>query len=99
MIRSIRYCRGLRAQRFTAQHRDVYSTPGRQAEEKMAVMKAAVVHQPGGPEVLKIEERPIPEPQPGWVRIRVRAFGLNRAEIHTRRGESPGVTFPRILGI
>jgi NADPH:quinone reductase-like Zn-dependent oxidoreductase len=65
----------------------------------MASMKAAVVHQPGGPEVLKLEERPIPQPQPDWVRIRVHGFGLNRAEIHTRRGESPGVTFPRILGI
>ena len=65
----------------------------------MASMKAVVVHAPGGAESLTIEERPIPEPQSGWVRIRVRAFGLNRAEILTRRGESPGVTFPRILGI
>ena len=65
----------------------------------MPTMQAAVVHTPGGPENLILESRPIPQPQPGWVRIRVRAFGLNRAEIHTRRGESPGVTFPRILGI
>jgi NADPH:quinone reductase-like Zn-dependent oxidoreductase len=65
----------------------------------MATMQAAVAQHPGGPEVLVIEERPIPEPQQGWLRIRVHAFGLNRAEIYTRRGESPGVAFPRILGI
>lgn len=31
--------------------------------------------------------------------IRVKAFGLNRSEMFTRRGESPSVKFPRILGI
>ena len=65
----------------------------------MATMKAAVIHEPGGPEVLKIESRPIPTPQPGEVLIRVKAFGLNRSELFTRRGLSPGVSFPRILGI
>jgi NADPH:quinone reductase-like Zn-dependent oxidoreductase len=33
------------------------------------------------------------------VLLRVEAFGLNRSELFTRRGHSPGVTFPRILGI
>jgi NADPH2:quinone reductase len=33
------------------------------------------------------------------VRIRVRAFGLNRSELFTRQGHSPGVRFPRVLGI
>jgi NADPH:quinone reductase-like Zn-dependent oxidoreductase len=65
----------------------------------MATMKAAVIHDPGGPEVLKIESRPIPEPQPGEVLIRVKAFGLNRSELFTRQGLSPGVVFPRVLGI
>src|SRR5215469_14192903 len=65
----------------------------------MDIMKAAVIHEPGGPEVLKIESRPIPAPQPGEVLIRVKAFGLNRSELFTRQGLSPGVSFPRILGI
>jgi NADPH:quinone reductase-like Zn-dependent oxidoreductase len=65
----------------------------------MATMKAAVIHEPGGPEVLKIESRPVPTPQAGEVLIRVKAFGLNRSELFTRQGLSPGVVFPRILGI
>lgn len=40
-------------------------------------MKAVVVHEPGGPEVLHVEERPIPQARPGWILVRVRAFGLN----------------------
>jgi NADPH:quinone reductase-like Zn-dependent oxidoreductase len=65
----------------------------------MATMKAAVIYAPGGPEVLKLEERPIPTPQSDQVLIRIRAFGLNRSELFTRQGHSPGVRFPRILGI
>ena len=65
----------------------------------MPTMKAVVMHAPGGPEVLKFENLPIPTPQPGWVLIRVRAFGLNRSELFTRQGHSPNVKFPRVLGI
>ena len=65
----------------------------------MATMKAAVIHQPGGPEVLKIESRPIPVPKNGEVLIHVKAFGVNRSELFTRQGHSPNVKFPRILGI
>jgi NADPH:quinone reductase-like Zn-dependent oxidoreductase len=65
----------------------------------MSDMKAAVIYEPGGPEVLKIEHRPMPTPKPGEVLIRVKAFGLNRSELFTRQGQSPGVKFPRILGI
>src|SRR4051812_29436457 len=62
-------------------------------------MKAAVIHEPGGPEVLILESRPIPTPKAGEVLIRVKAFGLNRSELFTRQGHSPGVKFPRVLGI
>ena len=62
-------------------------------------MKAVVMHEPGGPEVLKLETRPIPTPKPGEVLIRVKAFGLNRSELYTRQGHSPNVKLPRILGI
>jgi NADPH:quinone reductase-like Zn-dependent oxidoreductase len=65
----------------------------------MGTMKAAIMYAPGGPEVLKIEERPIPTPQQGQVLIRVRAFGLNRSELFTRQGFSPTVKLPRVLGI
>jgi NADPH:quinone reductase-like Zn-dependent oxidoreductase len=65
----------------------------------MTTMKAAVIYEAGGPEVLKIESRTIPTPQPGEVLIRVKAFGLNRSELFTRQGLSPGVVFPRVLGI
>ena len=65
----------------------------------MDAMKAAVIYEQGGPEVLKIECRPIPTPPAGEVLIRVKAFGLNRSELFTRQGLSPGVIFPRVLGI
>lgn len=65
----------------------------------MKMMKAAVIYEAGGPEVLKIEERPIATPKIGEVLIRVESFGLNRSELFTRQGHSPNVPFPRILGI
>ena len=65
----------------------------------MRTMKAVVIYEAGGPEVLKIESRPIPTAQPGEVLIRVKAFGLNRSELFTRQGLSPGVVFPRVPGI
>ncbi len=62
-------------------------------------MRAVVLDAPGPPSALAIRELPIPVPEPGWVLIRVRAFGLNRSELHTRLGLAEGVTFPRVLGI
>jgi NADPH:quinone reductase-like Zn-dependent oxidoreductase len=41
----------------------------------------------GGPEVPKIQEEPIPEPEKGEVRLNVKAIGLNRAEVMFHRGE------------
>ena len=65
----------------------------------MDTMKAAVIYEAGGPEVLKIEQRPVSKPKSGEVLIRVKAFGLNRSELFTRKGYSPDVKFPRVLGI
>ena len=62
-------------------------------------MRAYVIEAPGGPEKLVLREVPTPEPVSGSVLIRVRAFGLNRSEWFTRRGDSPSVIFPRVLGI
>lgn len=64
-----------------------------------STMRAVVLSEPGGPENLVLSTLPRPQPQPGWIRIAVRAFGLNRSELHTRMGLSQGVTFPRVLGI
>jgi NADPH:quinone reductase len=52
-------------------------------------MKAIVIKQYGGPEQLAIEERPEPAPKAGHVVIEVKAFGVNHAETHMRKGEWP----------
>ena len=62
-------------------------------------MKAAISTKAGNPDVIEIKEMTIPKVKLGWVLIRVKAFGLNRSELFTRRGDSPGVEFPRIQGI
>ena len=62
-------------------------------------MKAAVILTPGGPGNFIIQERAVPVPKEGQVLIRVKAFGLNRSELMTRKGLSPDVIFPRVLGI
>src|SRR5207344_49647 len=64
-----------------------------------ATMSAVVLDAPGPPEALTIRRLPLPVPEPGWVLIRVTAFGLNRSELHTRLGLAQGVTFPRVPGI
>jgi NADPH:quinone reductase-like Zn-dependent oxidoreductase len=65
----------------------------------MTTMRAAVIRQAGPPEVLKIESVPVPVPSVAQVLMRVQAFGVNRSELFTRRGLSPNVAFPRVLGI
>jgi Alcohol dehydrogenase GroES-like domain len=62
-------------------------------------MKAIVIRQAGRPDVLTLEDKPIPTPGADAVLIRVKAFGLNRSEMFTRQGHSPTVKFPRVLGI
>jgi len=62
-------------------------------------MKAIVAEKAGTPDVLTLKEIAKPDAKVGWVLIQVKAFGLNRAELFTRQGDSPGVTFPRVLGI
>ena len=65
----------------------------------MEMMRAFVIEEPGGPEKLELQEIPRPKPRDGWGLIENRAFGLNRSEWFTRRGQSPTVQFPRVLGI
>ena len=49
-------------------------------------MRAIVVTRHGGPEVLEIRELPDPVPGAGEVLVRVRAFGLNHADVYMRSG-------------
>ncbi|MEA2828544.1 MAG: NADPH:quinone reductase [Actinomycetota bacterium] len=62
-------------------------------------MRAIVLDGPGPPAALTIRHLPVPTPAEGSVLIEVKAFGLNRSELHTRQGLASGVTFPRVPGI
>lgn len=49
-------------------------------------MRAVEISKPGGPEVLKLEERPVPEAGPGQIVIRLKAAGVNRPDALQRMG-------------
>ncbi len=64
----------------------------------MATMKAVVFSEHGGPEVLRWEEVPRPEPGPGEVLVEIKAAGINHLDLWTRMGV-PGVEpMPHIPG-
>ena len=63
--------------------------------------RIVVFHEPGPPDVLRVEDRPVRRPGAGEVLLAIDAIGLNRAEIAFRQGrylEIPEV-FPAILGL
>jgi NADPH:quinone reductase-like Zn-dependent oxidoreductase len=60
-------------------------------------VKAIRIHEDGGPEVLRYEDVPDPEPAAGEVLIELRASALNHLDVWIRRG-LPSVPKPRILG-
>jgi NADPH:quinone reductase-like Zn-dependent oxidoreductase len=60
-------------------------------------MKAIRIHEDGGPEVLRYEDAPDPEPADGEVLIELRAASLNHLDVWIRKG-LPSVPKPRILG-
>jgi NADPH:quinone reductase-like Zn-dependent oxidoreductase len=60
-------------------------------------MKAVRIHEDGGPEVLRYEDAPDPEPAPGEVLVELRASALNHLDVWVRKG-LPSVPKPRILG-
>ena len=62
-------------------------------------MKAIIISEAGGPEKLQYTDVPTPQVKPGWSLVQVKGFGINHSEIFTRKGLSPDVQFPRILGI
>ncbi len=59
-------------------------------------MKAAQISRPGGP--IEIVERPIPQPGPGQVLLRVEACGLCHSDSLTKEGQWPGIRYPRVPG-
>ena len=60
-------------------------------------MKAVRIHEDGGPEVLRYEDAPDPEPGPDDVLVELRAASLNHLDVWVRKG-LPSVPKPRILG-
>ncbi|MDY1038694.1 zinc-binding dehydrogenase [Lelliottia sp. CFBP8978] len=62
-------------------------------------MRAYVIEQAGGPEVMTLQNIPSAAPQADEVRIKVRAFGLNRAETYRRAGKMGPITAPVVPGI
>jgi NADPH:quinone reductase-like Zn-dependent oxidoreductase len=60
-------------------------------------MRAVVMHETGGPEVLRLEDVPTPEPDEGQVLVRVHAASVNPIDWKNRSGGRP-VQLPKILG-
>ncbi|PBI84961.1 Alcohol dehydrogenase [Rhodococcus erythropolis] len=56
-------------------------------------MKAVIYRQTGGPEVLQLVEKPIPQVPPGHVRVRLIVSGVNPTDWRSRSGQSSGMKF------
>ena len=61
-------------------------------------MKAIRIHETGGPEVMKLEEAPDPQPGPGQALVKLSAVGVNFTDVGTRRGSNPPSSLPWIPG-
>ncbi|HZZ29740.1 MAG TPA: alcohol dehydrogenase [Pirellulales bacterium] len=62
----------------------------------MPTMRVAQVSRPKG--AFEIVERPIPEPAPGWVRIKVQACGVCHSDSIVKEGLFPNIEYPRVPG-
>ena len=62
----------------------------------MPKMRAFAVTKAGGP--FQKLERDVPEPGPGFVRVRVKASGICHSDVLTKEGLYPGITYPRVPG-
>jgi D-arabinose 1-dehydrogenase-like Zn-dependent alcohol dehydrogenase len=62
----------------------------------MPSMRAVQIPRPGGP--LELVERPIPDPHPGAVRIKVEACGICHSDVITKDALFPGIAYPRVPG-
>lgn len=61
-------------------------------------MRSVRQHEFGGPEVLRVEDVPVPEPIPTEIRVRVAAAGVNPVDFKTRAGNGPLRSLPVTLG-
>ena len=59
-------------------------------------MRAVQIPRAGGP--LELVEREIPDPQPGWVRVKVDACGVCHSDSLVKEGHWPGIQYPRVPG-
>ncbi len=59
-------------------------------------MRVVQIFEAGGP--FELTERDIPEPQPGWVRIKVEACGICHSDSLVKEGLWPGMEYPRVPG-
>jgi NADPH:quinone reductase len=62
------------------------------------MIKAIRIHSPGGPEVMKWEDVPRPEPSPGEALVKQEAVGLNYIDVYFRSGLYKAPTMPLIIG-
>ncbi|WP_337175587.1 zinc-binding dehydrogenase [Paludisphaera sp.] len=61
-------------------------------------MKAILLRDPGGPEMLRAEDVPDPTPGPGEALVRLKAAALNHRDVWIRTGQYAGIKLPAILG-
>src|ERR1700761_2077755 len=64
----------------------------------MSTMRAVRQHEFGGPDVLRIEDVPLPEPIPTEIRVRVAATSVNPVDFKTRSGQGPLRSLPFTVG-
>jgi NADPH:quinone reductase-like Zn-dependent oxidoreductase len=62
------------------------------------LMRAVTFHTPGGPDVLRCEDVPTPQPGPGEALVRIHAAGLNRLDVIVLSRGPNKVTLPHIVG-
>src|SRR5271157_4398013 len=72
----------------------VEEAPTGNIRHKESLMRAVVVRRYGAPEVLETQQAPDPQPKPGEVLIRVKAVGVNFADLLQRMGLYPGAPKP-----
>ena len=61
-----------------------------------ATMRAVQVPRAGGS--FELVQRPVPEPTPGWVRVKVKACGICHSDSITKEGHFPNIQYPRVPG-
>src|SRR5271169_5222384 len=63
-------------------------------ERSEETMRAILIHHPGGPEVMRLEEVELPPPGKGEVRLRQHAIGINFMDVYQRTGFYPPTSLP-----